>query len=99
MSCGRTYERDLISLVPDNAYRDVVGTLLHERLPALRIRAVTFETEVVPNRDPGCLKEAPAFLRRSLETTTTPSCCLTTTGVGRSTFPPTNLRIRWAGNS
>jgi hypothetical protein len=68
MSRGRTYEKDILCLVPDDAYRNVLGTLLYKRVPALRIRAVSFDIEVVWNRDPGCLKEAPAFLRRSIET-------------------------------
>ena len=56
------YQKDLIILVADKNMEHTLRGLL-SRPPALRIREITFDLYVHPNRDGGCLNQGDEFLR------------------------------------
>ena len=57
-----SYQKDLIILVADKNMEHTLRGLL-SRPPALRIREITFDLYVHPNRDGGCLSQGAEFLR------------------------------------
>ncbi|ATB35437.1 hypothetical protein CYFUS_000850 [Cystobacter fuscus] len=55
--------KDLVVLVADKNTEFALKGLLTRRTHALRIRPITFDVFVHIERDPGCLRRAPDFLR------------------------------------
>lgn len=54
--------KDLLCLVADRNMKAAIDSLLG-RHQALGIRAIQFDTFAHPERDPGCFKQGPAYLR------------------------------------
>lgn len=57
-----SFQKDLIILVADKNMEHALKGLLN-RLPALRIREITFDLYVHPYHDSGCLNQGSDFLR------------------------------------
>ncbi|MFP4058355.1 MAG: methylation-associated defense system protein MAD4 [Candidatus Brocadiia bacterium] len=82
MSVDGSRRRDVLVLVPDQAYVKTFDALL-QRPKAFAIRPVDFAIEFHADRDPGCLRGSGAFLRRHLPVYEHALVCFDRAGCGR----------------
>lgn len=57
-----TFSHDLVVLVSDSQMKQLVGTLLTKRTPALGCQAVTYDLAVHPEKDTGCVNRPDGIL-------------------------------------
>lgn len=57
-----TFSRDLVVLVSDSQMKQLVGTLLTKRTPALGCQTVTYDLAVHPEKDTGCVNRPDGIL-------------------------------------